>query len=292
MTKITSSGDPILEQLRPNAEKSMLCQFCGVNHDARDFIRATLLHILDQFETSSAFMDFINERQFISKDMNLTPIQEKSKIDEQAREWRDNLAPAAKGIAESILEKSSSSIEQLMSRVSKLTKQAGKYVQMDEQKALSIIANESGIKFDYVDKPQYRIQSTATETSVIEVDQTQTKDGIKVILHRIEFAAEWIAAFLTVENTNNNHPKIEISKGSIATQGDYESKVTSKGPNYRSIKYIKYGAKQFGAVKFEGLPYNEPTIRFEFRIYASGADTFFGDPASGWLFVFEVQIQK
>ncbi len=42
MTKITSSMDPILKQLVPNADKSMLCQFCGVNHDARDFIRATL----------------------------------------------------------------------------------------------------------------------------------------------------------------------------------------------------------------------------------------------------------
>ena len=114
MTKITSSGDPILKQLRPNAEKSMLCQFCGVNHDARDFIRATLLHILDQFETSSMFMDFFNEQQFISRDMNLTPIQEKSKIEEQGNEWLDNLATDAKGIPESIVEKSSCSVNQLM----------------------------------------------------------------------------------------------------------------------------------------------------------------------------------
>ncbi|MFY9799026.1 MAG: winged helix-turn-helix domain-containing protein [Candidatus Nitrosopolaris sp.] len=294
MTKITSSGDPILKQLRPDTEKSMLCQFCGVNHDARDFIRATLLHILDQFETSNAFMDFINEKQFISKDKNHKPIQGKSKI-EQAKEWLDNLAPEDKAIAHSILEKSSSSIEQLISRVNKLTKQHFEERLMDEQKALSIIANELDIKFDYADKPQYQIQPTPAEINVIKVEQTQTKDGIRVILHRIELATEWIAAFLTVENGNNNYPGIKI--GSIATQGDYESKVTSKGPNYRSIKYIKYGAKQYGAVKFEGLPYNEPTIRFEFRLRYDDPTPFFGSPMpseriSSWLFVFEVQIQK
>lgn len=64
MTKITSSGDPILKQLVPKADKSMQCQFCGVNHDARDFIRATLLHILDQFETSSMFMDLMRNNSF------------------------------------------------------------------------------------------------------------------------------------------------------------------------------------------------------------------------------------
>jgi hypothetical protein len=99
---------------------------------------------------------------------------------------------------------------------------------------------------------------------VIRVEQTQTKDGLKVILHRLEYTAEWIAAFLTVENTDNHYEIEFISTLSIATQGDYESKVTFKGPNYRSLENIKYGAKQHGAVKFEGLPYDEPTITFEF----------------------------
>jgi hypothetical protein len=288
MTKITSSGDPTLKRLVPNPDKSMQCQFCGVNHDARDFIRATLLHILDQFETSSIFKDFFNEQQFISKDTNLTPIQEKSKIEEQAKEWLDNLAPDARGIAESIVEKSSFSIEQLMSRLNKLTEEQ----HFNEPQALSLIAAEYDNK-----PPQYEKQPISPEATVINVEQTQAKDGIKVILHRIKLAPEWIAAFLTVENTDNNHNTIQISgQSSIATQGDYESKVTSKGPNYRTIKYVKYGAKQDGAVKFEGLPYNEPTIRFDFWVCDAAADTFFGDPTrardSSWLFVFEVQIQK
>ncbi len=150
MMKITSSGHPILEQLVPKAGKSMQCQFCGVNHDARDFIRATLLHILDQFEISSMFKDFFNEQQFISKDTNLTPIQEKSKIEEQAKEWLDNLAPDARGIAESLVEKSSFSIEQLMSRVNKLTGEQ----HFNESQALSLIADKLHIS-EYDNKPPH-----------------------------------------------------------------------------------------------------------------------------------------
>ena len=190
-------------------------------------------------------MDFLNEKQFVSKGMNLAPTQVKPKIKEQGKERLDNPDTDAKGTAESIVEK-------------------------------------SGV-------------------NVIKVEQTQTKDGIKVILRRIELAAEWIAVFLTLENNNNNHNTIKIyDKSSITTQGDYESKVTSKGPNYRTIKDVKYGTKQDGAVKFEGLPYNEPTIRFEFWVYDPRSDVFFGDPTRAkktfgtysWSFVFEVQIQK
>jgi hypothetical protein len=128
--------------------------------------------------------------------------------------------------------------------------------------------------------------------SVIEVEQMQTKDGIKVVLHRLEFAAECMAAFLTVENTSDGNSTIKIlDKGSVAIHGDYESKVTSSGPSYKRLrKEIKYGTKDYGAVKFERLQHNEPAIRFEFQLSESGPDRFHGGVS--WLFVFEVQIQK
>ena len=153
------------------------------------------------------FKDFFNEQQFISRDMNLIPIQEKSKIEEQTKEWLNNLAPEAKGIAESIVEKSSFSIEQLMSRVNKLTGEQ----HFNEPQALSLIADELHIS-EYDNKPpRYEKQPISPEATVINVEQTQAKDGIKVILHRIKLAPEWIAAFLTVENTDNNHNTIRIS---------------------------------------------------------------------------------
>jgi DNA-binding transcriptional ArsR family regulator len=307
MTKIISSDDPILKKLAPNIEIStgkddrinMQCQFCKVNHDARDFIRATLLHILDQFETSSAFIDFAKDQQFISKDIaNYRAVQEKSKVEEQAKEWLDNLAPDANSIAKSILKKSPFSIEQLMSRVNKLTERhfeerLGKYTQMDEQNALSIIANELRLNLDYASKSHYQLQSIPPEISVIKIEQSQTKDGIKVTLHRVEFTAECSAVFLTVENTSDNHCTVEFDdKNVIAIQGNYEFKVTSIGPNYRSFrKRFKYGDKEYGAVKFERLHYNEPSVRFEFPLIEKAADKFFGG-AAVWSFVFEVQIQK
>ncbi len=240
-TKITSSEDPVLKQLLPRTESvdgdriSMQCEYCRINHDARDFIRAILLHILDQFETSSAFMNFFDEQHFISKDRFETqrlPNQENSKSEEQSKEWRD--------------------------KDSKL--------------------------------PQFQIQQTSPETNIIEVDKTQTKDGINVTLHKVEFSAECTAVFLTLENTNDdhNHRTIEFyGSKCIALQGDYEFKVTSAGPNYKSIRGVRFGTKDYGAVKFERLHYNEPTVKFEF-VCIDPVEPF----AWSRLFVFEVQIHK
>jgi hypothetical protein len=154
---------------------------------------------------------------------------------------------------------------------------------MDEQKALSVIANESDIKFDYAD------MSTAIKMSIIEVEQTQTKDGIKVTLHKVEFTAEYIAAFLTVEKTSDDRRSITFyDSKSIAIQADYEFKVTSKGPSYKSFRRsIRYGRKESGAVKFERLYYNELAIKFEFPFKLS---EFLGEP--WFLFEFEVQMGK
>jgi hypothetical protein len=123
--------------------------------------------------------------------------------------------------------------------------------------------------------------------TVIKVEQTQIKDGIKVTLDKVQFAPECTAVFLTVENTNDRHHTVEFyGSKSIAVQGDYEFKVTSAGPNYKSIRRLSFGTKDYGAVKFEKLHYNEPVVKFEFA---------YGDPIlldGSWKFVFEVQIQK
>jgi predicted transcriptional regulator len=303
MTKITSSEDPLLKQLVPTTEISrdgekisMQCKNCGVNHDARDFIRAILLHFLDEFERSSQFMEFFSEQQFISNDSyegHHLLNKEKSKIKE-AKEWLNNLSPDAKHDAEPILKKSSLGIEQLMWRVNKLTEpyfdvRVTKNMQIDEQAALSIIRHELHINSDYDSQlHQYKIQPALEDTTVIKVEQTQTKDGIKVTLHKLEFTAECTAAFITVEKTSDDHRTIKFHDSkSIAVQGDYEFTVTSKGPNYKRFrKAINYGTKESGAVKFERLNYNAPA-KFEFN-FGDAVEVF----TPWWLFVFEVQIQK
>jgi hypothetical protein len=52
------------QQIAPK-EDSNLCSTCGLNHEARDFIRATLLYLLDQFERSSDYLEFIREKNYI-----------------------------------------------------------------------------------------------------------------------------------------------------------------------------------------------------------------------------------
>jgi hypothetical protein len=52
------------QQIAPK-EDSKLCSTCGLNHEARDFIRATLLYLLDQFERSSDYLEFIRDKNYI-----------------------------------------------------------------------------------------------------------------------------------------------------------------------------------------------------------------------------------
>jgi hypothetical protein len=52
------------QQIAPK-EDSNLCSTCGLNHEVRDFVRATLLYLLYQFERSSDYLEFIREKNYI-----------------------------------------------------------------------------------------------------------------------------------------------------------------------------------------------------------------------------------
>jgi len=74
ITKMSSlPHDRILRDMSPRAESylngertSMHCQYCDINHEARDFIRAMLLHLIDRFEMTDYYVDFLKEQQYIS----------------------------------------------------------------------------------------------------------------------------------------------------------------------------------------------------------------------------------
>jgi len=314
MTRITSSNDPILKQITPMIESirggeriSMQCKYCGVNHEARDFIRAVLLRTLDQFERTPEFVGFFTEQEFISRDsyenhdlLNRTPKQ-KSKTKEEAKEWLDSLAPDAKETAESIL-KQGMSIERLKWRVDKLTgepyfdEQLGDYAKVDELEAFSIIADEERKQRDYeTESPELQTQQRPMEAAsdvlthptkkMVKVEQIQAKGGIKVTLHKVEFTVDYTAAFLTVEKTGNNLWEISFYDGeSKAVQGERQFNYTSRGPNYKKIRRtIPYGIKEYGVVKFEAVDYNENSINFEFAFNMFG---------SHYVFLFELQIPK
>jgi uncharacterized UBP type Zn finger protein len=44
------------------------CSLCGLNHEARDFILAMLLYLIDQLEESSRFVKLLKNNQFLTQE--------------------------------------------------------------------------------------------------------------------------------------------------------------------------------------------------------------------------------
>jgi hypothetical protein len=56
------------EQIAPKEDGSNICSTCGLNHEARDFIRATLQYLLDQFERNTDYLEFLREKNYIDNE--------------------------------------------------------------------------------------------------------------------------------------------------------------------------------------------------------------------------------
>ncbi len=50
-------------------KEDFCCSQCGINHEGRDFIRATLLHLLDHLERNDKFLDFMKKNEFLDQDI-------------------------------------------------------------------------------------------------------------------------------------------------------------------------------------------------------------------------------
>ncbi|MGD9674228.1 MAG: hypothetical protein AB7U98_12205 [Candidatus Nitrosocosmicus sp.] len=59
--------DKISKEWAPNKESNYCCSQCGLNHEARDFFRAVLMNLLDEFEQSKPFMDFLKDENMITQ---------------------------------------------------------------------------------------------------------------------------------------------------------------------------------------------------------------------------------
>ena len=64
----TESEDEKIKSIAPTNNKDYWCSQCGLNHEARDFIRAILLYMIDQFEQSKDFIEFLNENKLLTPD--------------------------------------------------------------------------------------------------------------------------------------------------------------------------------------------------------------------------------
>ncbi|PWU81163.1 MAG: hypothetical protein DLM72_08420 [Candidatus Nitrosopolaris wilkensis] len=123
---------------------------------------------------------------------------------------------------------------------------------------------------------------------VVEVGQTRIAGGVLITLHKVEFAEEYTAVFLILENKNGEHSDIFFDETECrAIQQNKQFWRTFEGPKYRQIKVsIPGGIKEEGVVKFEAIDYNKGKIRFEFPVITNIQDR------KRYRFIFNVSIPR
>jgi hypothetical protein len=55
-----------IRKLAPEDSPDFCCSQSGVNHQARDFVRALLLRLIDKIENLDNFVEFMKENQFVT----------------------------------------------------------------------------------------------------------------------------------------------------------------------------------------------------------------------------------
>lgn len=63
-----SKNGKIIKNWMPERTVELLCTQCGLNHEARDFIRAMLLHLIDKLEKNDKFIDYLKHSQLITQE--------------------------------------------------------------------------------------------------------------------------------------------------------------------------------------------------------------------------------
>jgi hypothetical protein len=132
----------------------LLCKNCGYNHETRDFIRAALLHLIDELECNRRFIEFMRNEGIINeityKEL-MTMAGERqfalsNRNENQASEaWFDGMSSNAKKMIERILiEKPEMTKEQLMNLLDdKKRKIGGGY--LTDQGAAFLVGADLGI---------------------------------------------------------------------------------------------------------------------------------------------------
>lgn len=65
-TRIAEHEDEATKKWAPSVGIDHCCSQCGLSHEARDFTRAILLHLIDQLEKKPKFIDFMKSKQFLT----------------------------------------------------------------------------------------------------------------------------------------------------------------------------------------------------------------------------------
>jgi hypothetical protein len=67
VNRITEYEDEETKTWAPEKKSEGCCSQCGLHHEARDFMRATLLHLIDQVEKHDKFIDFLKGNNFLTQ---------------------------------------------------------------------------------------------------------------------------------------------------------------------------------------------------------------------------------
>lgn len=121
----------------------------------------------------------------------------------------------------------------------------------------------------------------------VTVQRIQTKAGIKITLHKVEFSDKNTRLYMTVENLNGKASINFYDFNAKAIQGKRQFSTTySYDVEYPSIKSdIPPGIQEDGVVLFQPLDYKQPTAKFQFQ--AARSDTY-----TTYDFFFTVNIPK
>jgi len=60
------NNEEIKEKWAPSDDGNYCCTQCGLNHEARDFFRAIFLNLIDEFEQSKHFIDFLKSQNMVT----------------------------------------------------------------------------------------------------------------------------------------------------------------------------------------------------------------------------------
>jgi hypothetical protein len=68
LTRIHSHEDQKVRKWSPNRSAQHCCSVCGLNHEARDFIRAVLLRLIDQFEKNDNLITHLKDNELLKQE--------------------------------------------------------------------------------------------------------------------------------------------------------------------------------------------------------------------------------
>ena len=178
-TIIDGSNDNVIKAIVPRIESTkdgktikMHCRYCGINHEARDFIHAILLYLIDQFEITPALIEFLDSQKLgkekrsaffkffksqpeaseIDEMIKLKSIADQEGITDHLDDAKDVISVDYKNMVELLLkQRPEISAEQIREMIDEKKRKVGAGYLTDHG-ALFLIAVDLGISFENVPK--------------------------------------------------------------------------------------------------------------------------------------------